>query len=167
MQLNELLENYSLKDIAKKTNISEENLDVLFNKEFEALTKVKAMGFISIVEREFKADLSALRKEAKSYYEKHGDEVGVVLEAPVVAETKSGAGKVVMLLVLLGVIVGGGWYLSTRFDRTNFDAVKSLWPFGKSQGSKSENRIAVEPEQNGSVMQEAVTVEMQEAEQTN
>ena len=144
MQLNDLLENYTLKDISKRTNISEENLDVLFNKEFDAMTKVKALGFISIVEREFKADLSALRKEVKNYFDKHGDEVGVVLDAPV-TERKSGAGKIFLWLLLILVLVAGGWYVSKQYDKST---LPDFFSFTKILQTKKNDNNSVKESDN-------------------
>jgi predicted secreted protein len=141
MQLNELLEKHTLKEISKRTNISEENLDVLFNKEFDALTKVKALGFISIIEREFKAELSALRKEAKDYFEKHGDEVGVVLDVPV-TERKSGVGKIFLWLLLMLVLVAGGWYVSMQYNKTKLPDIFSFTEILKSPENHADTNVS-------------------------
>ena len=54
MQLNELLENNDIKDISKKTKISESALEAIFANEFCYLKRAQCMGFISIIEREYK-----------------------------------------------------------------------------------------------------------------
>ena len=36
-----------------------------------------------------------------------------------------------LLVVLVGVIAGGGWYLSTQVDHTRLEQLKAMWPFGK------------------------------------
>ena len=74
MQLNEILEENSIKTISQKTKISDSNLEALFEGNFTALQKTKALGFIAIVEREYHADLSALREEALEYYSSHREE---------------------------------------------------------------------------------------------
>jgi cytoskeletal protein RodZ len=154
MQLNEILEENSIQAIAKRTNISEENLEALFNGEFGFLKKVKTMGFISIIEREYVADLSALRKQAAEYYADHREEGGMVLEAPVV-ERKKGKSKllIISVIVLLGV---ASWYFITQFDK---EKLRGLLPFNEEKIADTiktevdenpdlsiENAIAVEPE---------------------
>jgi hypothetical protein len=116
MQLNEILETYTLKEICKKTNISEENLEALFAGEFDLLKKVKTMGFISIIEREYNVDLSPLREEALTYYKMHSEDNGVVLESTSVVEKKKGHSKLFTstIMVLLGV---ASWYFVTQFDQ--------------------------------------------------
>ena len=135
MQLNDLLENYTLKDISKRTNISEDNLNKLFNKEFDALTKVKALGFISIVEREFKADLSALGKEVKNYFETHGDDLGMVPDVPI-SQKRSSIGKIIFLILLIFVLIVGAWFVSTKYNKSELPEFLS---FMKILNAEKEN----------------------------
>ncbi len=140
MQLNEILEEHSVKSIAKSTNISEENLEALFAGEFGLLKKVKTMGFISIIEREYGADLSSLRKQAAEYYEVHVEDDGIVLDAPVI-EHKKGRSKllIVVVLVLLGV---ASWYFITQFDQ---EKLRDLLPFNEE---KMDSNIKASVDQN-------------------
>jgi len=68
MQLSEILEENSIRSISKKTNISEQNLERLLASNFANLKKVKTLGFISIIEREYSTDLTAMKEEALGYY---------------------------------------------------------------------------------------------------
>lgn len=88
MQLNDILEENSIKAIAKKTNISAENLENLVALHFDTLKKIKTLGFISILEREYNADLTLLREEALEYYSQQGEENGFSVVLPVVEEKK-------------------------------------------------------------------------------
>ncbi len=132
MQLDEILEENSVRSISEKTNISEENLEALFDKEFSLLKKVKTMGFISIIEREYHADLSALRKEAKSYYDEHQEDEGVMFDIPL-PERRGGHPKlkIFVVILLLGV---ASWYFMTRFDREKF---RELLPFHEEKVTQS------------------------------
>jgi cytoskeletal protein RodZ len=123
MQLNEILEENSVKAISKKTNISENNLESLFAGEFEQLKKVKALGFISIIEREYKADLGALREQALAYYTEANDE-SITLGLPIMEE-KKGKSKLFLLFVLL-LLGYASWYLFTQFDKKELN---NLLPF--------------------------------------
>jgi hypothetical protein len=69
MQLNELIEEYSMPTISRQTRLSVENLEHLVAREWDKLPKVQALGFISILEREYRINLSGLRKECKEYYD--------------------------------------------------------------------------------------------------
>jgi len=115
MQLNDILEENSIRGISQKTKISEENLENLLANKFEYLKKVKTLGFISIIEREYSADLSPLREEANSYYIQSLEDRSVTLGLPIMEE-KKGKSKFFMLIifVLLGYAT---WYFFTQFDR--------------------------------------------------
>lgn len=154
MQLNEILEEQSIKSISQRTNISEENLETLLAGEFDKLTKVKTMGFISIIEREYDADLKALRQQALSYYDEHQKEDGIVLDVPV-EDRQKGRSKwlVLIILVLIGV---ASWYFVTHFDREKF---KRIIPFPSEQASKSiKNAVDEDPDLS---IEHAITEETQ------
>jgi hypothetical protein len=116
MQLNEILEENSVKSISQKTNISEINLNTLAAGEFDKLKRVNTMGFISILEREYKADLSVLKKQASEYYENNIDEESVTISLPL-PEEKKGRSKWFRLLIL-GLTLYTVWYFFTQFDKT-------------------------------------------------
>jgi len=116
MQLNEILEENSIRSISQKTNIAEDNLDALVAGEFHKLKRVKTMGFISILEREFKADLSALKEQALEYYKSNNIVDRVTLGLPLPEEKK---GKSIWFrLFILVLIAYTVWYFFTQFDKT-------------------------------------------------
>lgn len=126
MQLNEILEENSIGSISQKTNISEANLDALSASEFHKLKRVKTIGFISILEREFKADLSALKEEALEYYENSNEEESVTIGLPL-PEEKKGTSVWFKLLILL-LIAFTVWYFFTQFSKTQLN---DLLPFSE------------------------------------
>ena len=131
MQLNEILEENSIKSIRQKTNISEINLDALVAGEFDKLKRVKTLGFISILEREFKADLSTLREQALEYYAENIDNESVTLGLPM-KEEKKGKSKWFRLLIL-ALIAYTVWYFFTQFDK---DYLSELLPFSEEKISR-------------------------------
>lgn len=125
MQLSDILEEHSLKNMSKKTNISEENIENILKKKFENIERVKAMGFISIIEREFNANLSALRGEAQAYYDEFGNaEKGIVVGVPFTVHKK---GKSKFFLVVVFVLLAiASWYFLTQYDKTHFNTLEPL-----------------------------------------
>jgi len=121
MQLNDILEENSIKSISQKTKISEENIENLFNQNFSVLKKIKTLGFISIIEREYHVDLSDLRQEAQEYYANKVEDPSVTLGLPIVEE-KKGKSKLLIwvVLVLLGYAT---WYFLTQFDQKRLHAI--------------------------------------------
>ena len=124
MQLNDILEENSIKAMSTKTKISEENLEKLLAKKFDELKKIKTLGFISILEREYQADLSTLRDEAYEYYSQLNEDQSITLGMPI-TEEKRGTSKFVWFLIF--VLIGTStWYFFTQFDKKN---LSGLIPF--------------------------------------
>jgi len=132
MQLNDILEENSIKAISKKTNISEENLEYLVASNFDALKKVKTLGFISIIEREYHADLGRLREQALEYYGSTQEEQSITLGLPIVEE-KRGKSKFLLFFVLF-LLGYASWYFFTQFDKKH---LSELIPFVDKQTIES------------------------------
>ena len=128
MQLNEILEENTVKGISQKTKISEDNLEHLLAANFDALKKIKTLGFISILEREYKADLSALREEALAYYADHSEDRAFSVGEPM-EEDKKGTSKL-FLVVVLALLGYASWYFFTQFDKKH---LSGLIPFMDEQ----------------------------------
>ncbi len=134
MQLNEILEENSVKSISQRTNISEANLDALVAGDFDKLKRVKTMGFISILEREFKADLSAFKVQALEYYENNSKSESVTIGLPL-PEEKKGSSKWFKLFILI-LIAYTVWYFFTQFDKT---MLTDMLPLSEEKISKIVN----------------------------
>ena len=139
MQLNEILEENSIKSISQKTKISEDNLENLLARNFDVLMKIKTLGFISIMEREYKADLTALREEALEYYASHKEDHAFSVAVPI-KEEKKGRSKL-FLVVVLALLGYATWYFFTQFDKKH---LRGLIPFKNEQ--TIESSVAVEDE---------------------
>lgn len=124
MQLNDILEEHSIKAISKKTNISEENLEYLVASNFDALRKIKALGFISILEREYHVDLGRLKEQALEYYGSSTEDTSITLGLPLIEE-KRGKSKFLVFFVFL-LLGYASWYFFTQFDKKN---LSGLIPF--------------------------------------
>jgi len=116
MQLNEIIEENSVKLISQRTNISESNIEALIEGDFSRLKRVKTLGFISIVEREFKADLSDLKEQALEYYKNNKEESSVTVGLPL-PEEKKGISLWVRFFII-GLILFIIWFFFTQFDKT-------------------------------------------------
>ncbi len=132
MQLNEIFEENTLKGISQKTKISEENLENLLAANFDSIKKIKALGFISILEREYDADLSQLKEEALAYYSQGKEDHSFTVVQPMDGE-KRGKSKLFLVLVL-ALLAYASWYFFTQFDKKH---LRELIPFIDEQ--KIEN----------------------------
>jgi hypothetical protein len=128
MQLSELLEENSTKTISLRTNISEENIEYLLKSDFGEIKRVKTLGFISILEREYKVDLDKLREEALAFYEQEGEDESVTIGLPIVEEKKGKSSWLWIVMLLL--LAYASWFFFTQFDQSQ---LKSLLPFNEAK----------------------------------
>jgi hypothetical protein len=131
MQLNEILEEHTIKAISEKTNISESNIDALVSSDFQKMNRVQAMGFLSIMEREYHADLSELRTEATEYYKGTRKDESITLGLPQAPEKK---GKSKFFMFIIFIMIGFAvWYAFINFDKVK---LSSILPFSEEELSK-------------------------------
>jgi len=121
MQLSDILEENTTKTISKKTRIPEGDIENLLAKNFENLKRVKALGFISIIEREYKADLVEFREEAQEYYNQLGEDKSNTLGVPIVEERK-GNSKF-FIFVVLALLGYATWYFLVQFDKKHLSEI--------------------------------------------
>jgi len=113
MLFNEIIDTHGIEGVASKTNISTINLGYLVEESFERLNRVKALGFLLILEREYKEiDVTEIRERVKTYYDEHKplDEKVVMVARSSVEEGGFSFFKLFIILALLG----GGYYLYTE-----------------------------------------------------
>jgi len=128
MQLSELLEENTTKTISQRTKIAEDNIEYLLKSDFGAIKKVKTLGFISILEREYHIDLSRLREDALAFYAQEGDDESVTLGLPIVEEKK---GKSKWLWLIVPILLGyASWFFLTQYDQSQ---LKNLLPFNEAK----------------------------------
>jgi len=113
MLFNEIMDTHGIEGVASKTNISTVNLGYLMEEDFARLNRVKALGFLLILEREYKEiDVTDLRDRIKTYYDKHrpSDEKVVMVAKDSVEEGGFSFLKLFIVLALLG----GSYYFYTQ-----------------------------------------------------
>ena len=110
MLFNEIIDTHGIEGVASKTNISTINLGYLIEENFERLNRVKALGFLLILEREYsEIDVAALRERIKTYYDEHrptDDKVVMVAR-----DSVDGGGISFFKFFILALLIGGGYYL--------------------------------------------------------
>jgi len=105
---------YSLQTISEKTKITIENLEKLQNRDWEKLNKALSFGLISIIEREFNVDMSAIKDDANNFYNQQ-KEIDPQRPIDLVDEQKAlyGNGKIISNIVtiaILGAVAYTSWY---------------------------------------------------------
>jgi len=110
-------------EIYKKTFLLPKVIKALADEKFEELgNRTKALGFVSILERELHLDLSELREKIENYFSQDGnvryEKVAETGEG--VAKPKKRRNKLFYLLLLLGALLGALLYYFLYVDDTHF-----------------------------------------------
>ena len=133
MQLNEVIEENSIATISKRTRISIENIEKLVQRDFSDMKRVKALGFISILEREFGIELEALKKECAAYFSDAPEEEFDARLVVTVPESGEGMGgftsKLLMLLILFAIGYGTWYFLAAKNSSSDNNATVSSSTF--------------------------------------
>jgi len=109
----EKLQELGAQKIYEQTHVSKEHIQAILHNSFEDLNKVQIIGFISILEREYKVDLSETRKSANDYFEQlpvdeeHNKEIFVA-----VREKKSN--NTTIYVVIIAIIIMIALYFSLK-----------------------------------------------------
>jgi len=114
MELNELINKYSIDEISKKTRIAPDNLEAIFRQDWAYLKKVQALGFLSILEREYGVDVSTLRQECRNYfdsYDSNEDYIAINANQDDTLEDKPKYLIKGIFFIFLALLAYGSWYL--------------------------------------------------------
>ncbi len=157
MQLNEIVEENSIATISKRTRISIANIEKLLNRDFSGMNRVKALGFISILEREFDTSLDSLRKDGETYFSAKNDEILDLHSVVSVADPndiKRFSFKKIFAIVLLIAIGAGAWYfLSLNFNQqtnaqnTTTSASEDNETYAVEKNNTDKNAISTHPKE--------------------
>ena len=106
----DFFDNVDLKEVSKRTLIDLKELGYVKNEEFDKLSKTKGLGFIKIIEREYKVDLSDKREKFLEYLKEHNkDSNNELFIAP--PKTPSKIFPTAFALSLVFVIIIGALYI--------------------------------------------------------
>jgi len=149
--LDNIIEKNGLDAVSEKTRISKKNLEKLQKKEFSGLSKPRALGFISILEREYKEDLSEFKEDIIKWFENESDKQTTHIAFPPPKDRKSI--HWVAIIPLIMVIVFGFYLYQNEFSNTklaieNSLSVKSIEKIYKKQDKQKteSSKISKEPE---------------------
>jgi hypothetical protein len=149
MQLNELINNYSIQTVSQKTNIPLETLEKLNNKDWGKFRQVQAIGLLSVIEREFEVDLDEEKQECRAFFKEHEPKEANRPIDLVDAASRSGGGNsfvsIVLTLITLGAIGYGVWFylnkngMATSLNN-NYQSVSESNDTNKTQIKNEEQK---------------------------
>lgn len=93
-----------VKRVHQETHISVKNLEAIFSGSFEDMTNVQFTGFISIIEREYRVDLSDVRAAFMEQWQEH--EADVEPELPMTSpKSTEQLSRIIIIAVALVVVL--------------------------------------------------------------
>ena len=101
----EKLKSMDIEEIYKKTYIARKNLKALLKKDFSKFDRLKALGFVKIIEREFDLDLSELKEEIRDYFDKKEDKEEKIEEKAEEVEEKESKKNIYILIGLIIILI--------------------------------------------------------------
>ena len=111
-----------LKEVSNKTFIHQEELTRFLSGNFENINQTKAMGFIQILQREYRIDLSELKQKYLEYSRENATKKPKIKESLIMEEVKSEERtKSFFSIIFLLLAVGAIAYLIDKYDLLNFD----------------------------------------------
>jgi len=116
--IDSIISEFGLDEVSKRTKISKRNLKLLSKREFDSFSKPRALGFVSIIEREYGVDMTDFKKEILEWFENKGEnDYSLIFPPPKKRRKKRWIGIVFLLVALIF-----GFYLY----QNNFYSNKSL-----------------------------------------
>ena len=114
MNADKFFEKYSIEEISKRTKISPISLRYIKNKEYEKIPRVKFMGFVNIIQREFNIDLSDLIEEYNTATDSIPQKEETLKTKPIKKERNN---LIFILSIILLLITGGLIYTYTSGEK--------------------------------------------------
>ncbi|NOQ30781.1 MAG: hypothetical protein GQ570_06630 [Helicobacteraceae bacterium] len=149
----EYLKKKDLFTLYEETHISQKNLKLLLEKEFDKINKVQFVGFVSILETQYGLDLSELKNEGLEYYDIHNVDRQQKLFVTTLKERNPYI-KIYIVITLATLAVATAVYLfmsqpsspTVKPDNTNIDkALKNIKINKASQEVRSPIQSAPSP----------------------
>jgi len=122
--LDNIIEKYGLDAVSKETKISKQNLEKLLKKDFSSFSKPRALGFISILEREYKEDFSDIKEYIVEWFQSQNEKQPTHVAFPPPKKEKS---RHWIAIIPLAMVMVFGFYLyQNEFANTELAIDKSI-----------------------------------------
>lgn len=140
-----LLEKIGLHEVSKKTHIEVKQLQYIINKEYDKLNKINTVGFIKILSREYKLDLSEWLEAYRAYWDAHkGDEETQKEKIFIRAKGEGSALRWPVLIFLLLLCAGvGAYFYAPKPDINVWAMVDKFLPQINTESSGFSNAPVV------------------------
>jgi hypothetical protein len=127
----DIINNYGINSVSTKTNISIESLKKFLEGNYIGFTKIKTIGFVTILEREYDIDLTDLKNDIKDEFNvnKSLSEYQTLLCEPIEdSSSNNSSSKLLYWIVIFGLIYGA-WYIYENYYEKSFHHFSEVEPF--------------------------------------
>ena len=116
-----VLEKIGLQEVCKKTHIEVKQLEFMINRQYDKLNKINTIGFVKILSREYKLDLTDWLEGFYDYWADHNEEDAGKDKIFVRANSDRSSKKAAWLFLLLCLIAGIFTVASIFKEQIHFD----------------------------------------------
>jgi len=143
MSVEEFFELHSIDEINKKTKISPISLRYIKNREFDKLIRVKFIGFVRLIEKEYNVDLSELIEEYENFYNETSkpEPVKEEVKKEEQAEQKEKKNYLIILLIVALFIISTFLYFSFLNKKETNDENISIKNTISDNGDNDKNLL--------------------------
>ena len=113
-----VLEKIGLQEVCKKTHIEVKQLEFMINNEYEKLNRINTLGFVKILSREYKLDLSEWLEAYQIYLANNKEHEETSTKIFVRAETEKNY-RGIFAFFFFVLFIGGGYYAINFFKIDN------------------------------------------------
>lgn len=127
----DIINNYGINSVSTKTNISIESLKKFVEGNYKGFTKIKTIGFVTILEREYDIELNQLKSDIKEEFHTNKDlvEYQILLCEPIEQDSSSNNSSSIFYWIILFSLIYGAWYIYENYYKTSFNQFSKIEPF--------------------------------------
>jgi hypothetical protein len=110
----EILKEIGAQKIYEQTHVSKEHVQAILHNSFEGLNKIQIIGFISILEREYKVDLTQTKESATKYFDELSIDNQHEHKEIFVAVREKKSNNITVYIVIISIILIIALYLNFK-----------------------------------------------------
>ncbi len=127
----DIINSYGINSVSTKTNISLESLKKFVEGDYIGFTKIKTIGFVTILEREYDIDLTDLKSNIREEFNvnKSLSEYQTLLCEPLEDSSLNNSSSNLFSWIIVFSLIYGAWYIYENYYKKNFNQFSELEPF--------------------------------------
>lgn len=127
----DIINSYGINSVSTKTNISIDSLKKFVEGNYEGFTKIKTIGFVTILEREYDIDLTELKNSIREEYHTNKSllEYQTLLCEPIENDSSNSSSSSLFSWIIIFSLIYGAWYIYENYYKKSFNQFSEVKPF--------------------------------------